>query len=148
VRAIISQEFDYILEADRVPDGETDPDRIAAIKADQTVFHLRRLTARERASLEDGVAIGDQSANFSFRTGSQALDAVRAGLLGWDNMLSGGDSRETIEFRRQRKTLNILGANNSNVPEPAMLDYIVDHITELANAIVEGSTATVEQLGN
>lgn len=53
--------------------------------ADQTVFLLRPLTAREFATIEDAMSTVTPSGEVRVATGSQTLRTLEVGLTGWEN---------------------------------------------------------------
>lgn len=110
----------------------------------QTTFWLRDLTAAESAQLKDlGMAYDQGSDSTMMRTGTSALRAVRAGLVGWDNF---ADEHGTpVEFATHRAAP--LG-RSIDAPNDATLDRIpLDVLLLLAGAITN-TRLTLEDAGN
>ena len=130
VKALTEKVFPYVLKKDRNVDSPT-------------VFHLRRLTARERASLEDEIATGNASGAIGFRTGSNSYRACRVGIEGWECF-------DGMEFEAESAATDILG---SGVQRRLVTDECLDalqsaYITELAEAIREGQKMKDDEAGN
>ena len=68
-------------------------------KEEQTIFHVKFLTAGNNASLRDEtydvVGTGKQRKEM-LKTGTTELKALRIGLKGWDNFI--GDDEEPVQF--------------------------------------------------
>ena len=137
VRAILSSEFDYVLQRERkLP------------KEEQTVFHLRKLSARERFKLEDETGSMDQRGSFTAHVGWVTEQSLLAGLLGWTNMKGEKPGDPDVEFKKSSKMLNVL-SRDTYPPAPEMLDLLhPNDATELANAIQAGASLSVEEAGN
>lgn len=107
-----TQTFDYVLRADRELPAE-----------EQTVWKLRGLSHRERAQVEDNLATQGGDGQLSFRIGSQRLEILKAGLLGFENFLDA--EGRPVPFDRQGAAVH-----------DRTLDRIAEaDATELANAI-------------
>jgi len=118
--------FDYILIEDR--DTE-----------DQSVFQLRSLTVTEEAQVTDRLFAQTPGADeMSLRVGTQQLEIVRLGLVGWSNFRDSKGLEVTFKKRR---------AAGLEVPTDATLDRIGPWLTEIANAITERGKVT-ESEGN
>lgn len=111
--------FEYVLLCDR---------QLEISK--QTIFKLKVLSAKELADIEDKSARADLNGNLEFRSGSQTLRILNAGMRGWSNFL-GVDGQE-VTFRE-----------NNGVPRPENWDHLrPEWRRELANAITEQNTLT------
>lgn len=116
--------FDYILEEDR-----------SQPKEKQTVFHLKVLSARQLASLEDEMAVVKlgQKGEMQMNTGSHVLKVLEIGLVGWENLL-GSNNGEHIPYNKDQVN---------------RFDYLrPDWRREIANAITEQNALSEEQVKN
>lgn len=111
--------FDYVLMCDRqLPLDQ------------QTTFHLKVLTARELAEIEDKAARADMQGNLEFRSGTQVIRILTAGLKGWSNFKD--SSGAEVPFR-----------DNNGTPRQENWDLLKpDWRRELANAITEQNRMT------
>lgn len=106
--------FEYVLLCDR----ELPPE-------EQTIFHLKALSARELAEIQDKAARADMDGNFEFRSGSQTLRILEIGVRGWKNLRDAQGNE--IAFRE-----------NNGRPRGENWDLLLpEWRRELANAITE-----------
>src|SRR5512139_1751638 len=85
-----SRAFDYVLEEDRKLE-----------KDEQTIFHLKVLSARELAQLEDAmstVKLGTEG-TMQINSGSHVLKVLDMGVVGWDNLK--GENGNLIAFDKK-----------------------------------------------
>lgn len=111
--------FDYVLLCDREQPKEQ-----------QTIFHLKVLTARELADIEDKAARADMQGNLEFRSGTQIIRILNAGMKGWSNFKNAAG--EEVAFRE-----------NNGAPRQENWDVLrPEWRRELANAITEQNALT------
>lgn len=112
---------DYICKADRdLPEG-----------ARPTVFHLKTLTAKETAQLEDGLSVFNKDGSMQVNSGSATLAILRMGLRGWTDV--------DAPFE----------ADRDGAPADRSLDMLPPDVRrELADAITEGNRLDAEQEKN
>lgn len=115
----VNREIRYVLKSERELEAEA-----------QSVFLLKCLSATEAAELEDRNATVDMKSNMMLMSNASiALDVLRRGLKGWENVRN--SDGELVEFRTDNK-----GRVRNDV-----LDMIPPAIRrELANAITTGNT--------
>jgi hypothetical protein len=158
VRAIVGREFDYVLERERVPpdspeDTTEQLQAKAKLRAEQTVFHLLRLTSGQRFKLTNNMGkINARTQDITPLAGDLTRDALLAGLNGWTNfkMEDPENPGELIDvpFEREKSRINVLGSNIFP-PRAAMFDYFdQEDLVELGQAIQDGSSLTVGEAGN
>lgn len=125
---------EYVVEADR---GEDNP----------TVFHLRFLTAAERAHLEDGGwKMHSQSQEIHMCSGALRITAIQAGLEDWDNFKD--EDGNDVPFKRSKKSRTILGRDRFPV-DPKLIDRLpAEVMNEVAEAIIEGLTLSLDERKN
>lgn len=118
--------FDYILKRERSLPIEQ-----------QTIFHLKVLTARELAGIEDNVSrINTADGSMTVKTGSTILDTLKKGLRGWENF-------------KDAQGNAVLYRENNGVPRDDNFDRLLPaDRRELANAITEQNRLTEEQIKN
>ncbi|QPJ61701.1 MAG: hypothetical protein G3M70_07300 [Candidatus Nitronauta litoralis] len=117
---LMDKEIHYVPECDRNLPTE-----------DQTIFLLKPLSAKDAASMQDNVTQTKLGGNdgdtvMLMQSGTQALNALKKGLAGWENFKDAHGKE--IEFR-----------HNNGAPRPEMFDLIPAKVRqELANVIIEG----------
>lgn len=126
----MTEQHEFVLLRDR---------RLPAESPSRTVWLLRSLTRKERTALEN---LG-RTVDGSIRVGSLITEAVRAGLVGWRNLVDAAG--QPVEFRAQPTPEIVL----DRVAQPvanALLDRIPDEVlTELANEIQTLTTISVHE---
>jgi len=118
------QRFPYVPQSDK-----------QLLPAQQTTFFLRSLTLEERADLEDQSSGYDPgSSEVRMRIGSVALLAVRAGLVGCENLNAEGGNN--VPFVTETKQRAVLGGHKINPPTDEFLERVdPEVIRELADEI-------------
>ena len=126
-----SEEHPYVCEKDRDLD-----------KKDQTTFYLRVLSIKQRVSLENSVTHLDGKTNkMAVNAGSTALDTLRFGLVGWDNLLDA--ERNEVLFKTE-----VSRVHRIEVPTDVTLSKLPAAVRrELANAIDQETFLTAEDVG-
>jgi hypothetical protein len=118
-----SRAFDYVLEEDRKLPVE-----------EQTVFHLKVLSARELAQLEDSMSTVKLGAEgtMQINSGSHVLKVLDMGLVGWDNLLNEAGGVVAFDKKDVRRW-----------------DYLrPEWRRELTNAITEQTRPTKDEVKN
>lgn len=116
--------YEYITKADQALDP-----------AEQTVFLLRPLTARQAAEIEDHLVELRDAQTTGVRTGTQTLTALRHGLRGWRNLL--GEQLQPLPFV----------AGPGGEPTEEMLDLLPPVVRkELAAQILKTASLTDDQV--
>lgn len=126
----------YVLRRDRALPGDQ-----------RTTFMLRSLTVEERAALMDAASAFDQQDHtIRIPAGTQALQTVRAGLVGWQNLKS--DVGADVAFATDPERA-VLGSHKVTPPTDTCLERLpFDVVLELANAIREGSQLSDDDAKN
>lgn len=121
--------WEYVLLADRkLEDG--DPGK--------PIFTLKRLSARERARIDDKAAEGTpgtrkKAGKVHIRQGSTILAYLDQGLVGWENLHNAAG--ESIEFDRNKAQKNY-----DRLPQ--------DVLDELADALATGNQLEDDEVKN
>lgn len=134
--------FEYVLECDRDEDGRPLPGA--------TVFHLRVLSARDIAEIEDNLAGFDtEGSQGLIFVGKQKLETLRRGLAGWDDFNWRDKEGKIHEVPFEVKNVGSPSKGRRSFVDDSCLDYLhPDWRTELANAITEQTRMTSDQEGN
>jgi hypothetical protein len=109
---------------------------------EQTIFKVKTLSVTEAANLQDNAAhvvygkSKGEDTKMAISSGSQALEALRKGLVGWENFY-GSDGKE-VEFKS--KNGKAFNASLSLIPQKYRL--------EIANFIIEGNNLDEEDTKN
>lgn len=118
--------FDYILKSERkLPDDE------------QSVFLLKRLSAREEANIQDRLTSRVQKGKdveTTINSGTYILQTLKAGLVGWSKVYN---DEGIVLFDADSKK------------KEAMIDYLPSEVRdELFSAIRQQVEVTEEEEGN
>ena len=118
--------FDYVPVCDR----DLPPDQ-------QTVFHLRRFTARLALRVQD----------LSAARGQVGEVVLRAGIAGWSNFHDAEGNDIVAKHKKGRELIN--GAQVDNPLTEESLDWLSPELLgELASAIITGNTVNADDLKN
>jgi len=124
----LNETWDYVLKDNREDQEE-----------EQTVFHLRALSLKQRTKLQNMVSASsgddEDTTVMQIAIGDRSLYSCEHGIAGWDNFIDGEGNE--VEFRSvgasaSRKSLEVIGSSD---------------MAELSNEIVERSSLTKDQVG-
>jgi len=109
----------------------------------QTVFHLRSLTKREKHHYQN---LRTRQLGFIGNEGECRFQIVRAGLVGWSNFKT-ADGRE-VKFVTEKEDVEVLGRKCRPISEECM-DHITDQLeVDLTEEILIGSNLNHEDRKN
>lgn len=130
VQALTQRSFSYVLESESGSDSPS-------------TFQIRRLTARERAALEDMEATADTTGQISLTTGKANYTACRVGIEGWDGI-------PDLPYETETAATDILrcGKPRHLVTDECLDALPMDVIRELAQVVRDGQHLTNDQAGN
>jgi hypothetical protein len=134
IAASIDKTQDYVLEEERDAEGNPAPGA--------TIFHLRTMSADQRAAVEDKLVQGAEDTagvNVNVRQAAQATEAVRYGIGGWSNMVDEAGNAVEPRFKAKGRTQAL---------HDESLDRLVYVLDELAGAAMRFNKLTEDEAGN
>lgn len=130
----VTERHEFILKDERGTDNPTK-------------FSIRFLTASERTLLDDlGLKVNRFSDDIQVCSGSLKMTAIKAGLEGWENFPD--DEGKQVEFERDKKERIILGRGRYPISDKALDRLPHSALTEVAEAIIEGTKLTEDEAKN